>query len=323
MTFSAAFDIAIARVAQRQHGAFSARQAFTVGGTERMIRHRVATGRWLRLDTSVYALPGNPATWMRQCWASVLTHRLAAVSGRAAAVIHRFPRFRPGRPEITVPQGADHRCALARVRQSDLVETTTVGGLPVCTIAQTVLDVARYLDERSLGRLVDDLELDRRDVLDAVRDRYAALARSRRPGVGLVRAVLLERGDGYVPPASELEAVLLEVLATVPGIPGLIRQARLPWLAAGAGRVDVLVPAWSAIIEGDGRRWHTRVDDFEADRARDNEAVVHGYRPLRFTWHELTRQSGSVRDTVARLGRLATSDPGRSGNDRQSGSLVA
>ncbi len=52
-------------------------------------------------------------------------------------------------------------------------------------------------------------------------------------------------------------------------------------------RVDALLVDAPVIIESDGRRWHTRVADFERDRQRDRAAASHGYVTMRFTYDEL------------------------------------
>jgi very-short-patch-repair endonuclease len=54
------------------------------------------------------------------------------------------------------------------------------------------------------------------------------------------------------------------------------------------------------IIEVDGRRWHTRVRDFERDLWRTNQAVAHGYRVLRFTWVHFTESPDEVIATIER-----------------------
>jgi very-short-patch-repair endonuclease len=64
--------------------------------------------------------------------------------------------------------------------------------------------------------------------------------------------------------------------------------------------IDLLLPAHRLIIEADGRRWHTRVQDFDKDRWRDNEAVAHGYRVLHFTWVHLRDLADDVLDVVDR-----------------------
>jgi very-short-patch-repair endonuclease len=67
----------------------------------------------------------------------------------------------------------------------------------------------------------------------------------------------------------------------------------------------VLIVVWRLIIEGDGRRWHARLESMERDRARDNEAVAHGYRVLRFSYWMLRDHPDEVLDVVLRVGRLA------------------
>jgi very-short-patch-repair endonuclease len=307
-------DAEVARLARRQHGVFSRTQALGAGLSRTMIEVRRSRGAWIDLAPCVYALPSSPFTWMRQCMAATLGEQRAVVSGRAAAALHGIPGFRPGRLEITVPRGSNHRSSLADIRQSDLVESTRVERIPVVTQAQTLIEIARYLPEDRLALVLDACHAADRRVLAAVRDRFVDLARTRWPGIGRVRAVLAERDDGFVPAESELERRLWLVLGRMRDRPEMIRQGHLPWRERLSERVDVLIPEWRAIIEADGRRWHTRVRDFEVDRERDNQAVVHGYRPLRFTWTQIVQRPYHVLATVGGLRNLAGLPEDRSGN---------
>jgi very-short-patch-repair endonuclease len=56
------------------------------------------------------------------------------------------------------------------------------------------------------------------------------------------------------------------------------------------------------ILEGDGRRWHARVRDFEMDRWRDSVAVAHGFAVQRFTYLHLTRRTREVSGLIAQAG---------------------
>ncbi|PLS75190.1 MAG: hypothetical protein CYG61_08490 [Actinobacteria bacterium] len=51
-------------------------------------------------------------------------------------------------------------------------------------------------------------------------------------------------------------------------------------------------------MEGDGRRWHARMDQMATDRRRDRDALNHGWRPYRFVWEEITREPQMVRGTL-------------------------
>ena len=68
--------------------------------------------------------------------------------------------------------------------------------------------------------------------------------------------------------------------------------------------VDAYVRTWRLIVEGDGRRWHTRKADHDRDRLRDNEAVAHGYVVLRFTYEMLRDSPESVIETILRTGHM-------------------
>jgi hypothetical protein len=302
-------DRAIDGIARRQHGAFNRAQAQHVGAGPGLIKRRLTAGDWVELDNAVYALPSHPGTWLRQAMAATLGERHASLSGRAGAALHDFPDFRRARLQITVPVGSHHVSRLAVVRQSDKVETTRVEGIRVVTAAQAAIEVARYLDPPDLGRLIDDLAVRDRRFLPSLQERFVDLAYSRWPGIGRMRGVLAERGDGYVPPASGLEAILWDVMVTafeaIGERPVMVRQAGFPWRPADGQRVDVLIPDWRTIVEADGRRWHTRVRDFEVDRWRDNEAITRGYRPLRFTWYWLTQRVPDVIDQLQRMARRA------------------
>jgi very-short-patch-repair endonuclease len=65
--------------------------------------------------------------------------------------------------------------------------------------------------------------------------------------------------------------------------------------------VDFLWEDSRLIVEVDGYEFHRDRSAFEADRARDAELAVQGYRVLRFTYRQVTRGPGQVAATVRRL----------------------
>lgn len=133
--------------------------------------------------------------------------------------------------------GTTHRSPFADVRETQTVgRITVVEGIRVVSPADCLVQLAGQLDADRLGALVDDASTTRRALLGELRDRYAALARSRLPGIGHLRAVLEERGPGHVPPASELERRLRDLLGSIRGLPHVQWEATMPWLGhAGAG----------------------------------------------------------------------------------------
>lgn len=301
-------DRDVAALARRQHGAFNRPQVRSLGASSSLIDRRVRSGAWLRMVASVYALPGNPPTWHRQLKVAELSIPGAVVSGTAAAALHQFVGFRRGRPEITVQSTANHRSAISRVRRGDEVEPTVVAGIRTTTIAQTVIDVCGRSPDPVVARAVADVLVERRLHIEALADRYVAVAHRRLPGIAVVRSLLEDYGDGEPPPASELEALLFAALAEA-GVCGVVRQHPLPWWPDAPQRVDAFVPSVRALVEADGRRWHTRVADFDRDRWRDNQAVLHHWRPLRYTWFHLTQRRA---DVLAEL-RLLAAEPAATG----------
>lgn len=298
-------DVAIARLAATQHGAFSRRQVLAAGGSDALIARRIKAGIWQRLTVGVYRHCAHRPTFETWCIAAVLGEPVAVLSGRAAAALHGLTGFGPCRPEITVPRGANHRSQLAVVRQSNNVAATRVKGIPAVTIPHVVCELAGRHSREVLARAFDDAIAAGLTTPDELAQRYADLAHTRWPGLSKVRSIIEERGDGYQPPASELERLLYSLLDH-PMIPGYVRQAQLPWLPVVGGRVDAYIPAWRLIVEADGRRWHTRVNDFENDRLRDNLAVANGCRILRFSWVQLTRHWDSCLMILLAAGGLRT-----------------
>jgi hypothetical protein len=227
------------------------------------------------------------------------------VSGLSAAKVHSFEGAIVVRPEIVVPTGRQSRNRLATAHRSNLTAITAVEGIRVTTVAQTLLDVCNRVDLRRLERWADGAILERKVTVAELDERRRAHDKSRTPGIGAWRALVDERlADGWAPPESELEALLWDAYAAVPGQPGATRQAPA-WWEEGDGRKDIVVDDWRLIIEGDGRRWHARVRDFETDRWRDSVAVAHGYAVQRFTYVHLTRRAKEVTVLIGRAAARA------------------
>jgi very-short-patch-repair endonuclease len=301
-------DLAVAALSSTQHGVWNRRQALAAGMSGSAIDRRVRSGRWLRLDTAVYADAAVPATWQRSVMAAVLAEREAVASHRAAGVLHRLEGIRCGRPEITVPAGAHARGRTARVHRGVDVARTKVDGIPCVTIGQVFVDLAQVVTEDRLRTALVRRTSEDRWVLDAVRDRYCKLAPRGGRNLRPLRAVLDCFGAGELPTETELERKLRH-LVDEPGVPPVRWQAPFPGRAAGSQRVDGLIDEWRLVLEADGRAWHTRVDDFERDKRRDAEAAAAGYQTLRYTWRQLTAEpdwclatllaTGAARSSVA------------------------
>ena len=277
-------DRRIDAVAAKQFGAFSRQQAFDRGASERFVQRRLASGDWIRPVTAVYALARSPGTWKRQCKIAELSVAGSAIAGSAAAALHKLDGFRPGRIELVAPVNSFCIHPFATVHRYSGAKLTVVEGIAVTTIAQTLFDVTRRVKPWTAERAMDVALLEHRVSPAELSERLAFYEGSRRPGLPRIRPLVLERlDDAWVPPESELEALMYAMLSRIPGAPRVVRQASLPWRSARPGRVDALLPDHRLIVEADGRRWHARFQDFDRDRWRDNEAVAQGFRVMRFT----------------------------------------
>jgi hypothetical protein len=290
------------RIAARQQGTFDHRQARLCGFSDDMIGRRVRSGAFIRLESGVYALPSAPSTWRRQYKAAELSLPASSLAGLAACKVHAFDGFNVARPELIVAYTCNHRTRLATVHRSDSALTTSVDGLRVTTVAQTLCDIVSRVRLDRWERAADGLLLERRLTVDELQERRERYDRSRRPGIATFRALVDDRLiDGFTPLESELERGLSAVLELVPGCPTVHWQAPAPW-APDKQRVDAMIPAWGVVLEADGRRWHARVSDFDNDRWRDNQAAALGLRVMRFTHTHLTRRRREVAELIHAAG---------------------
>lgn len=305
--------------AARQYGVFSLAQARSVGMTPKMVETRRVSGAWVPMAPSVYALRSAPPKWERQMAAALLTREGSIAAGRSAAHLHEFPGYRPGRPVIMVGPTGNARSPLAtviRTKYFDAVDRVRVRGFETTAEADTIVTLARDHNRSHLERIVDEVLARGSCSVGQLGD--AAAAQPRFAGSSRLAAIIEERRpNAYQPPTTALERHLYR-LVDHPAIPPTTRQ--LPFrFERVAATVDLYVPAWTLIVEGDGRRWHNRKADHERDRLRDNEATAHGYAVLRFTWQMLTESPDRCLDTLIRTGKVRTSRSPRAESLRQRG----
>ena len=297
-------DRALDEYAARQYGTFSRDQAVAGGITRKMIETRLRSGAWIRLGPAVYALASAPPKWERQMAAALLTKADSIVAGKAAAYLHGFDGFAAPKPVIMVTDSQSAASPLARVIRSN--RFTDVGrvrrrGFVVTDEAETVATIANDLSLSRLEATVDWL-LARKTCSVADLARIVDVSGGKRGVANLRRIVGQRLPTAYQPPTSELERMLFRLLDD-PRLPHCTRQMPMSYQNLAA-TVDAYIPQWRLIVEGDGRRWHSRRSDFELDRVRDNEATAHGFAVLRFTWEMLRNEPERCKDTLIRTGSV-------------------
>jgi very-short-patch-repair endonuclease len=278
------------RLAEQQHGLISREQALTHGMSSNQIGARIRRGTWERVARNVYRMPGSVRTWEQRLLAAVWAAGMgAAASRRSAAALWRLPGFRPEVIEVTQVRGPSTRRPGPGLHDSRFLpahQIRTVAAIPTTCVERTVLDLCGYVHpQRSQRALGNALAME----LTTVQQLALMLAETGgrgRTGTALLRELLAVRTDDYVPPASELEALLLAVLDGA-GIPRPERQQWVGGTTAPVGRVDFVYRAARVVIEADSRRYHSAWLDVQADHRRDLLLNVAGWRIIRVNWHQL------------------------------------
>lgn len=300
-------DQALARIAVRQRSLVTLDDALSVGMTEGDVGYRSSTGRLIPVRKGVFRMPGSEPTWEQQVLAACLAAGPAAVASHAtAAHLHGFAGFgRPARLDLTVPWPLRTRLAGVRARRVNELaphDTTRTGGIPVTTVARTVVDVASLVDPLRLSSLVNDLM--RRRVLDvaalvACADRVDDSRLRRRMKV--IRALISAKSDGFHPGDSDPEVWMIETLVGA-GLGRPVQQFRVK--ARGREyRMDAAYPEFKVAVEYEGEDGHARPGDLQRDRRRLNALRSVGW-DVRFATKETTEQElvEDVRNALLRAG---------------------
>jgi very-short-patch-repair endonuclease len=278
-------DVAVSRIAARQHSLIAYEQARACGLSENAIRHRQVTGRWNRVRRGVFAIAGGPATWEQAVMAAVLASGEGAVASHmTAAVLWELPNVVTERIEITTDR--PHWVRLPGVRSHRTVaflamEHTTRRAIPVTALARTIVDLSSRLSIGHLGQATDFAGRRRGMQLRDLQRCVAGLppAPGRKPS--RVHTVLRARIRGYDEAESELEMRVLRAIVGA-GLREPAQQHRVQ-LGRRRCRIDLAYPESNVAIERDGFDSHGSRTAFDADRARENELVLAGWRVLRFT----------------------------------------
>ncbi|MFN2606732.1 MAG: hypothetical protein ABR511_02365 [Acidimicrobiales bacterium] len=103
------------------------------------------------------------------------------------------------------PHHQHRRVVVHRPRASLVGHVTTVEGVPTTRLARRLVDLAGAVHPARTARAVDNALAGRLVSLDELRVTTDQLAARGRPGIAVMRALLADRGPGYVATESELE----------------------------------------------------------------------------------------------------------------------
>jgi very-short-patch-repair endonuclease len=252
----------------------------------------------------IYAI-GHPVLRLEGRWmAAVLAGGPGAVlSHRSAAVCWGLLGEGPARHQVTT--AASRRgvpgIRLHRSRSLDAGDTASHRGIPITSVARTLLDLAASLPRHHLERALAQAErlqlYDHRAIADTL-----ARANGHRGRGALAEATAREPRFTR----SDLEAKLLDIVREA-GLPQPLTNTVLAAPDHARLEVDLYWPTYRLIVELDGYEAHGTRRAFENDRRRDAALQAAGYRVLRFSYRDVTRAPHTV---LARV--IATAGGGRS-----------
>ncbi len=277
-------------LAESQHGLVTRVQALAAGLSDDMVDGRVRRGRLQRLARDVYRIPGSVPTWRQSLLAAILTAGPGAVaSHRSAAALWKIPGFDPGPVEVTRRRGRSRVAHIGSLHETRCLPPSHVAlldSIPRTCPERTLLDPCAAVHPRRAERALDNALAMKLVSLARLQVVLAETGKRGRGGCGVLRRLLATRQDGYVPPESELEALVLAVLEAG-GLERPARQVVLGGDTSPIGRVDFVYRRARLVLEADSRRHHSSWLDTEADRRRDAALLAAGWQVLRVTWDQL------------------------------------
>ena len=233
----------------------------------------------------------------------------AAISHRDAAALWELRQSNSPYIDVTVPSQNGRKRAGIRIHRSARLrpdEVTVRHGIPVTTVARTLLDLADVLDKQALKRVITEAEYTNQ--FDLVAINAVVQNNPGRSGAKLMAAV----GAAGDRTRSELEdrfLALLERHGVEPPQTGVWSEGYeldFVWTRAGL------------VVELDGLAAHTTRSTFNADRLRDRRLWRAGLRTMRLTSQALDDEE-AVLDDLAQAGvnvpsrsRASSKPPSRS-----------
>jgi very-short-patch-repair endonuclease len=275
-------DEALAALAGRQHGVVSRVQLRAVGLTKDAIRRRVERQRLLRVHPGVYAVGHVALTVDSRRMAAVLAcGRGALLSHRAAGALQALLSWSP-QFDVTVSGGVRSGkrgpVVVHRSRSIEDEDRDVVRGIPVTSVARTIVDLADVLSDEKLARAIREAEL--RRVLDvhAIERVFERLS-GRRGRHRLARVLAAYRPDLHF--TRSMAERRFVALCKRHGLPAPSINVSVKGYEVDAYWSDLAI-----VVEVDGEPHLTRAA-FHQDRARDRALNACGIRVVRVTQVDL------------------------------------
>jgi very-short-patch-repair endonuclease len=285
-------DRAVQTLAGRQHGIVKSKQVRKAGLTKQGIRRRVEAGWLVPQYQGVYAV-GHTALTDK-------SHLIAAVyaCGDQALASHRaagklWGILRGSQPiEVTGPRSRvpGKGFVLHRSRWIHDDDRAELYGIPVTSLARTIVDLADVLPEKRLADAVHESEVQRLFDLRAVQRVLERLPG--RKGRHKLTRVLTAYRDVQPFTRSRAERLVIQMCEDH----GLPRPQVNTWM--DEFEVDFYWPDAALVLEFDGGV-HRTTRAFHEDRRRDRALAARGIQVVRATSPDLDALADELRTILA------------------------
>jgi very-short-patch-repair endonuclease len=231
--------------------------------------------------------------------AAVLACGPGAVLSHATAGAHwDLRRSQASVVDVTVParSGRKRRPGIRLHRSATLTpdQCTIRQGIPVTTVARTLIDLADRFDFRTAEKATDQAEVlglfDLTAVEAAIRANYG------RPGAPAMSKVLEDYTVGMGLTESDLEDEFLRLCDRF----GIRRPEVQPWI--GPDRPDFLWRDVGLVVETDSWRWHGGRERWEADQRKALRLQQRGLTVTRVSYRRVFREPAEVAADLKLIG---------------------
>lgn len=279
------FNAQLAELAARQHGVVTAKQLDMTSGA---ITKRVRAGTLHRVHRGVYAVGHDRLSERGRYTAAVLAAgKGAALAGLSAASLWKAWR-RPVREiHVIAPRGRHTQPGfrLHTTRHLDERDVTELDGIPVTTLARTLVDLTDVLTAHQLANVIHEAAY--HELFDRKETREAMTRAQGRPNLERLEQALKANGAGT---RSALEDRFLSLIA---GLPQPLVNTKIEGI-----EVDFAWPGLVVELDGPG---HARPRTQQDDARRDAKLKAAGYAVTRVTREDLDRPA----ELLDRLGLQA------------------
>ncbi|QYJ05681.1 hypothetical protein KUV85_08375 [Nocardioides panacisoli] len=296
----------VAELLASQDGVVARRQVLAAGEDGGDVARRLRRREWVVVHPGVYVDHTGPLTWQQRSWAAVLACWPAALAGWSAIRAHEGPGPRGGaegpvevvvahRRRIRTPEGV----VVRRDRHlDDRVQWNRSPPRMRYDAAVLALAAGAATDMAAVAVLADACGA-RRTTAARLRRQASATPRLRRRAWLL--AVLDDVAEGT---CSVLEHAYLRRVERDHGLPRGQRQ--VPAIAGGRRMMRDVVyagrsPAWTQVVELDGRLFHSSAESRDRDLERDLDAALDGADTVRLGYAQVVARPCATAAKIAAL----------------------